>query len=440
MTDDARPVRRRALFALAVAGLVVVAGAGVYGLILNAHRSTSSVETRADGPTLYQALAEVNGSVNNTVGGPWSLFSVYGIAAQIPFSPNVIGYPTNNHTINNCGAVFNGLTLWNGTIPLFNGTFNSGTAPFWQFAYFSNTSESILLATDTLGSVEVFAPQPYPGPCNAWYDLGSNPSYWYIPPSLYPADSPAAAQSAWGGSVSGWIQENEPMVQIFTIGPGVFDGLGDVSGYGVYFERCGLVGVTGDAEPLVQVGEDLQGQSGEVFNLSHNCALPRDDVAVPQVDGIYDLVWQSPEVSSSGPTQWISAQFQVAFAYPNGTLTRNYDGWGLANWMTALNVSNASGSELPVGAPGCPAWIANVSECAANSTGWYAVDTSSHGEWINAYGALANGTVGWTEPVTDLASLQHLVIVTPASWDLSSDRLSVNSTVSTSAVVGSTTL
>ncbi len=88
-----------------------------------------------DGPTLVPAFSAVENPVSNAFGGPGALVSVFGVAAQAPFSPNVVGGVGVNRTQNPCSREYNGLTLYNGSIPVFNGTFNSGTAPFWPFAF-----------------------------------------------------------------------------------------------------------------------------------------------------------------------------------------------------------------------------------------------------------------------------------------------------------------
>jgi hypothetical protein len=399
--------------------------------------SQSSPGPTADGPTLYQALAQINITVRNVSGGPWTLFSVWGVAAQSPFSPNVVGYPAENLTVNLCGRQFDGLTLWNGTIPVFDGTFDSGTAPFWQVGFYSNVSHSILLTTDTLGITKIYPPMTYPGPCTAWYDLGSAPWHWTIPPGAFPADSPTATQTAWRVVGQDWLQSNRPEVELITIGPGVFNGFGDASGYGVYFDRCGQAGIAGLAEPLVLVGESLQAQWRETQKLTTDCALPSSGYG--SLDGLYSLRFSAINVSSAAGTTWLIVPFQVAFAYPNGTLTSDFDGWGLANWMTSLNVTTSLGLHLPLGTATCQSWVASLAECTANVTGWYAVLLSSTGEWLDSYGATPEGT-GWSVPVDALVSHQELVVVVPSSWNLSLATLNVTSTVSTSRIIGSVTL
>ncbi|MCI4348301.1 MAG: hypothetical protein L3J97_06775, partial [Thermoplasmata archaeon] len=128
--------------------------------------------------------------------------------------------------------------------------------------------------------------------------------------------------------------------------------------------------------------------------------------------------------------------FQVAFESPNGTPINFFDGWGLANWMTSLNLTAPSGSPLPLATPSCKEWVSSVASCLANVTGWYAVLLSSSGEWLASYGLSGTGA-GWAVPVLALVSHQQIVIVLPNSWGFSGDTLNVVGTVSTSRVSGS---
>ena len=135
-----------------------------------------------------------------------------------------------------------------------------------------------------------------------------------------------------------------------------------------------------------------------------------------------DLPFASPIINATATTTLATIGFQVAIAYPNGTLSNFYDEIGLANWMTGWNLSTSSGSALPLATPVCKEWAPALTNCPANDTGWYAVLLSSGGEWINSYGATPNGT-SWSIPIDALVSHQQLVIVTPSSWNLSGDKL-----------------
>ena len=229
-----------------------------------------------------EALSEVSASVATEPGGPWEIFSVYGIAAQASFSPNLIGYPTGeNRTVNDCGHLFDGVTLWNGTLPTFHGSFNSGTAPFWQLAYFSNTSKGVLVATDVRGDTHVYSPISMANPCAPWYDfMSNNTAEWTSLQQNPPVDSSVAALNAWATNIAGVetvgskVGQDSPYVEIMTTGPGVFMGFGDQrgSGWGVYFDRCGEAGVTG-VQPLVLSGLSTTGAGGVAVAVTHNCAL-----------------------------------------------------------------------------------------------------------------------------------------------------------------------
>jgi len=420
---------------VAVLVVAVVGGASWWFWVLGSRASAQL--PAADGPTLYQAIAGANRSVANTSGGPWGLFSIYGVAAQSNYSPNVEGYPSENRTVNACQSQFPGLTLWNGTMPVFSGTLDSGTAPFWQFGYFSNATDQVLLVTNTLGSVQVYPPMSIDGPCSPWYDLG-NPESWVKLLDPFLPNSPDIAQAAIGdiGHKIGtsWLDRFSPAVELYTSGPGVFDILGDSGGgAGLIFERCGLSGVTG-LQPLLQWGESLRGTNGSFLNGTTNCAFLSHPYFAGY--GTYDLEAASTNETTLSGTDLARSAFQVAMVSHNDSVPTSYDGWGLANWMTSWNLTGGSGQHLPPGVPGCRSWVATVNDCIANVSGWYVVILSAAGEWVNSYGALPNGGIGWVEPVTALVSHQQVVLVFPSSWNVGGDSLYVSSTVSTSSVVG----
>ena len=157
------PEGSQSLRPLVLAIVIVVVLAGVLGgwyWIGRTENSPPVPVVRDDGPTFYQALASLNSSVANQSGGPWLIFSVMGIAAEGAYSPSVKGYVSFNNSapVNGCQAALNGLSMFNGSIPIFNGTVNSGTAPFWQFAYYSNTSSEVLVGTNVMGTPHLFTP------------------------------------------------------------------------------------------------------------------------------------------------------------------------------------------------------------------------------------------------------------------------------------------
>ena len=430
------PDRRRRLWALLSVVIVIAAGtagAGYWAFT----RSAAGSAVRSDGPNFYQALASLNASVANESGGPWTLFSFVGIAAQAPYSPNVKGYINFNASvpINGCQAALNGLTMFNGTLPEFTGTFNSGTAPFWQFAYYSNVSSEVLVGTSVLGTPRVFAPFPMGSACTtAWGDFASNPEKWagqILENGALPVNSPTAASVVWSNVDAGYLERSAPLTEVFTSGPAMFAATQDLP-YGVMgvdFLGCGVLGVTGYGVAYYS-GTTRSGEYSGGLNASTNCALQAP--SYPGSDtGVYQLAFPNVSVTTESSTTWVTAPIEVnavARNPTNGTLDQSEtDMWGLANWWMGLKLTSSSGQLLPRGASECTAWVASVARCGANSSGWYVVQLSSQGSWQNSYGLTANGS-GWAAPVTAVVSHQELVVVLPSSWQSGGDSLNITST------------
>ena len=432
------PTRVRAVTILvAIVVLVAAVGLGAW-LYLSSTSSPKPAGPVANGPNLYAAIRSVNQSLENVSGGPWGLFSIYGVAAQVPFTANAVGYPQLNETVNACQAQFNGLTLWNGTMPVFTGSLNSGTAPFWQFGFYSNTTQQIVLATNVLGSVRVYAPMTDNGPCHPWYDLGSNPESWVQDLSPFLPNSPAVAGMALSQmSKLAWFSGSNPWAEIYTTGPGVFDGFGDLGGAaGLILDRCGLLGVY-NIQPVLPWAEGLNGSGGGFANESTNCQVLNYPYHAGY--GSYDLIPGSSNTTFSGGTVQVATSVQVGLIEHNQTTPTSFDGWGLANWVTSWNLTNGTGDALPFGSSSCRAWVGAVASCVANHTGWYLVVLSASGEWLNSYGSLSGGGVGWSVSITALVSHQQLVIVAPSGWAITGDRLTPSATIATSTVTGTIT-
>lgn len=458
--DPARPDQPRVRRSLVAVVVVVIVAAGAIGgwyWLEEIHPSPQSPIIRDDGPTFYQALASLNSSVMNESGGPWSIFSVMGIAAQEPYSPSVKGYVVINASlpVNGCQAALNGLTMFNGSIPIFTGTFNSGTAPFWQFAYYSNNTGEVLVGTNVLGVAHLFSPFPLQSNCTyGWGDFGLDPKQWtdqiYTNSSL-PPNSPIAARVVWSTVDTGYLDRHQPLVELFTSGPAMLAATQDLpyGRLGVDFVSCGLAEFTGyKTNPGWATGYGVAyysgvnkngsspGESG--FNATTNCYLGNTATVPGAVTGAYQLPFSNATASTVTDTTRFAASTAVNFALSSGG--EYYDMWGLANWMTNWNLTTPSDARLPPGMPSCTSWVPSVEDCVANSSGWYAVLLSASGQWINSYGSLPNGTVGWSEPVTVLVSHQQMVIVAPSSWNVTGDLLTVSSAIPSATVTGSLAL
>ncbi|HTT14576.1 MAG TPA: hypothetical protein VMG81_02195 [Thermoplasmata archaeon] len=431
---------RAAVFGLAV-GIAVLLVLGAFGFRVPGSGGSNNSPVD-DGPNFYQLLATVNSSVSNATGGPWSLFSVVGLAAQGDFSPNVRGYEVENQSlpVNDCQRLLPGPTVWNGTIPVTTGTLNSGTAPFWQLAYFSNVTGQVLIVTSSSGAVRVYSPIPATSGCvGAWDPLPYNLTFWadqiYSNDSL-PVNSPEAAQVMWDHVGQYWSAQNSPAVEVLWLGAQLFTEIEGSPGgnWGVDYLRCGLAGLAGD-QNIISGGVYRDGAYGGALSGTVNCAILNS----PPDAGSYRIVASTPNVTVSETAQYVALRFQDVFVYSNGTVT-NDEAWGLANWMTSWNLTNTSGQRMPLATPMCRQWVATIADCSASISGWYAVILSASGGWQNSYGELSGGGVGWSEPVTALVSDQQLVIVCPNAWNVAGDTLSVTSTVATSTVNGSLAL
>ena len=433
--------------------IMVVATAGALGgwyLVQGLSHEPGSPSVRDDGPTFYQALGALNATVVNQTGGPWSLFSVMGIAAASSFSPNVVSYNVLNQSapVNGCQAALNGLTMFNGSIPIFNGTFNSGTAPFWQLAYFSDASQEILVGTDAMGVSHLFPPFSFMSSnCTAAWggSFARSPNQWtnqiYSNGSL-PINSPAAAQVAWtnlgAGFANHWIPDHSPVAEVFALGPAMLDRTQSIPGgnWGIDFLGCGLAGHSG-IRNISYAGTTRDGQYTGDFNGTVNCALlNQNPPGIPP--SYYSLAFSSGSQTVSPPTEWTTVPYQVDATYSNGSLEWT-DVWGLANWMVGINLTSASGQALPLADSGCPDWVSTAALCVANQTGWYVVLLSQGGEWLGSYGMTSDGP-GWSVPVTALVSHQQMVIVTPSSWNVTGDVVKVSSTFATVTIGGSVSL
>jgi len=425
---------RRAVLVVAVAVAMTIAGGLGTLLVLEQQKGGSSPAVVNDGPTFYQALGKLNASVHATPGGPWTLYTVYGVATPVPFSPSALGWFEQNRTVNSCGALFNGLTLWNGSIPLFNGTLNSGTAPFWQFFYFSNASQSILIATDVLGQTRVFPPAPMSNLCFAGSSLNYDPLGWARVFDPFPADSPTLSSSAVNALGAGWFVSNPSVYEAYRFGNNYW-GSGNPAGLVIDFERCGEVGRAG-VQPKASVGVSSTGKFVTSFVGAEGCGN-LESFGSPDVFFSYELGIASPTSLTTGGSTYITIPFQALLTNSSGTI--GTDASGIVSWMVRLNLTSGTGAALPGAGSSCEEWVPTTSDCVANSTGWFAILQSPSGAWLDSYGASEMG-MNWSVPDVSLVSDQQLVVVVPSSWNLTGDLLSVTSTTSNATISGSTTI
>jgi hypothetical protein len=427
VTPSPSPVQERharrntgiVVLSIAVAGLLVF-GAVVY-------RSPSSspmgAKTIDDGPTLYEALGQMNGSVAAAPGGPWTLYTVYGIASPLPFDPNALGWPNNSATVNSCQGLFHGLTLWNGSIPLFNGTYNSGTAPFWQMFYFSNVSQSLLVVTDVMGVARAFPPISMVSSCAVSSGLAITPWSWAKEFSPLPPDSTLLAANAWAAMGGGWSASYGVPVETYRLGNGWWGG-SRPEGQVLELGRCGLVGATA-VQPIDDAVFSSNGSVADVYGGSIGCGNVAS-LGPPVVLSPYNLDFTLNRTTASGATS-LTYLSLAASAGDRTTGTIPNPG-GIVSWIVGLALNTSSGSVLEPAGSGCAQWVSVVeSSCSANESGWYALLLSPNGSWLDSFGSAATGA-HWSVPNVSIVSNQQLLIVYPSTWSLSGASLTASST------------
>jgi hypothetical protein len=422
---------------------LVVAAGTVSAVYWISTREPSSPVLPDDGPTLYQALGQVDLTVSTTAGGPWVLFSYVGFAPEGPFSPEAFGFSNStNLTLKYCAAQFNGLTVWNGTsFPIFHGSIASGNATFWQFSYLSNASHEFLLATDTLGVSRVYPPIPQNNECAEQSTMTASAlSYpsWVNP---LPVDTSVQAANAYGIAGKGFQAEHSTLVEIFANGWTDFsDAFNHGPGGGVDYTLCGLPGEAG-VEAKSFVGEFPDGEVQSIFNGTLSCTAVREP-GPPVIYQNYSVAFSPPGsmVGVSDRLAGLSVQFQVEFPdwFSNET-TPYYDGWGLTAWMTTIALLSSANQPVPASAPTCREWVPSVADCNDTGSGWFVVLLSATGGWMDAFPASADAAE-WSVPNVPVVGAEQLVVVYPSSWNVSGDLVELAATGSIPVVSGSAPL
>jgi hypothetical protein len=430
------------VLAVIVAAVMVAAGIGgtLYALSLRASTPTSQ-GLWADGPTLYQAVEQVNSTVRNITGGPWELFSYIGFAPEGLFSPGAYGYVNStNLTLKYCQSQFNGLTVWNGTsFPVFNGSIASGTATFWQFAFFSGTTHEIIVATDVLGIPHVYAPLPVSNPCLSVTGMASGATYYESWVNPLPVDTSVQAAAAYDVVGRAFEGAHSSLAEIYANGwAALSDATNHGPGGGVEYSLCGLVEEAGMQAKSV-VGEWANGTVQNTFNGSLSCTAVAEP-GPPVVYGSYLVALSSP---GSVEGTWnglraLSFPLRVEFPYSNGTIA-DFDGWGLTSWMTDVSLANSTGHDLVATALSCQTWVPTVTDCQPTGSGWAALLLSPDGGWMDSFPSGSNASA-WAIPNVPIIGGEQLVVVCPTSWNVTGDLLTVRGATSIPSVSGSAAL
>jgi len=410
-------------FVIAVAAIVMFAGAGgaAYWIFTQGESHTTPPDSVGNGYTFGQAYAEVNSSLSNLSGGPWSPTSIVGIAPQQPVAPLPNYGASLNVTMRNCGQV-PGVTIWNASgIPVFTGTLNSGAAPFWSIL-FKNSSNLHAYATFLAGVVHVDPPSPTVENCVRAAGIGSNNT---LDPKV---DTPGVAQSAYTVAGSAFSEKHSPLVQYYVLGNAqVLEPDASPLGWVVNYFRCDQTGVTG-LQNYTAVG--FSDASNQTFtdNGWLTCTLPN-----------YHLAFAPGSTNSSDSVSYVSLPFQVTASGVLKDNTTLYDGWGLQSWMFDMQALNSSSTALPAAAATCQSWVPDLTDCEGNTSGWFAVLLSQNGDWLDSFPSTPGGS-NWAIPNVVVSSHDQLVVVCPSSWSLGADTLVVGGNPSSLDIGGSAAL
>lgn len=416
--------------------LLTAGGVGSYAALT--WRSSSGPAVVADGPTFYQALAALNESVDAEPGGPWTITQVYGVASPVPADPGSWGYDLYDQAWSSCQGLFNGVTLWNGTIPIFKGTYNSGTAPFWQIVYFSNASQQILVTTDVLGVVALYPPIAMSSLCaeRTGFTAYSWKEAQIISEYGFPGDTPAMARTIWDGfgkQYSNWLRK--PLAEMYLFG-GVEFGSGQAASTEIQFFTCGTPGEAGATPGLAAYAPYSDtAELGTTWNYTLGCT-PESTLGVPIP---LRINFTSSSILQASNATIVDEKYQFLMEGSPPFVGTGDNLRGMTSWMVGLNLTGSDGTPLPLASPGCAAWVPSVTDCVRNMSGWYAVLLSPDDEWEGTYGLTATGP-GWSYPVLPIANNETIALIVPTSWNVSGDLLQIASTTPELPLTGSVEL
>ena len=429
-------VRSRGPYAILCAAIVLGAGAGVgvYWFIASSSPGGGFPYAAGNGVTFDEMYAALSVAANRTQGGPWTLFSISGVASESPLAMvptlNTTPQQSFNETMRLCGRL-PGVTAWNMTLlPVFTGSMASGAAPFWSLL-FKNASGSILYATFIEGKVRVYPPSPIVQACAEAAGLTSGGP---VHPQF---DSSTVGRAAYAESGANFSRSNSPFAVVYALGAPQMWNVDSSDWWIANYQRCGLAYVPAGIQNYTDV---LVAGNGERFVDTGwvSCTAVRNSTGEPTPE---HLVFSQPMATKMGGSQYVTIPFQVEFKVgPNGT-TNYFDGYDLQPWMLTLGLRNHQGQLLPAAPSSCSVWVPSLMNCTSGSDGWFAVLQSAGDQWLDSYSfGPTNASGGWAYPNVVIVSHQQIVIVVPPSCNLTGDTLSVSSAAPVPIVNGTTAL
>jgi len=414
-------------WALAIVVLLVVAGIAAWAIEATPAPASTAPPT---GWTTFRASAPIaQAIVNRSIVGPWALSFAAGLAANGPWAPTLRG--TFGATPS-CAAKLGGISLfthWNDSYyPRSNATtiFSSGTAPLWTFGYVDPAGDteivSVVNGTGVINGIWTVS-TGCAQPPSASYRVGFSPSSM--------ADSSQVAATV-DGLPAGAIAPPAPYAPFDPSHPG--------TAFELYSIGNWLSGATGSAFDL---GADLGAHLPAWWAAWGQCGLPGVSGWGPLVVLRMNATSASNEPAEEFATSSLCSSVAAtgSFGRPTtGALTGasgNFESWGLtvtpvtsgvpapAGWNVVttnsivpalwqnLSTGPAFSGAVPSGAATCGVGTPNLTACAANPAGWYAVLVDAHGNWLDSYPSVSGGA-NWTRSGVTVTTGDAIEIIVPA--------------------------
>lgn len=410
----------------AVAVSTFTAGIGIAAFwVLSEGRSTPQSYMRiGNGVTFADAYGPVNSTLSRWSDGPWRPTSILGVASGAPSAPLPNYNASLNQTMRLCGEL-PGVTVWNDSgIPVYTGGLAAGAAPFWSIL-FRNTTGAYVYATDLEGIIRIDGPSSTVDACVEAAGIGSS---LFVPSSV---NSPQVSLTAYLASGKMFSAVHPRLVEYYVLGNAQLEEP-DASpvGWVVNYFQCDVAGVSG-RQNYAAVGVNESGNTQFIDNGWLTCTLPsyRFDFGSGPLNA----------TGSFGTTVDVSLPFLVTAPDALANNTTLFDAWGLLTWVTRLQLAAGNSSPVSESPPSCNSWVPSLTECPADSSGWFVVLLSQGGVWLDSYPSATNDS-SWSVPNVILSSQDQFVLVAPASWNLSADALEVTSTTPNTDIEGSVTL
>jgi hypothetical protein len=169
-----------------VIGVVVVVALFATGIYPSRGGSDSST------PSFMTAAATGNSSARSVMGGPWSLVAASAINSRSGLSLGVSGFSVANCSLTPASLGALGTPL---RIPA-DGSFSSGTSPWWALVYLGRSTSHLLIVLVVNGTAEPLATGT--GPCVSTFSGIST-----VPGGI--VDSPTIAAAAWNNGGSAYV-------------------------------------------------------------------------------------------------------------------------------------------------------------------------------------------------------------------------------------------